>query len=923
MFAPLIIAFVAALVLTPQARRAAIHYRVLDWPDATDKRHAQPTPLLGGLAVAGAFAIGILAAWLISRLAEQPALTLTRATFGVALSSAVILGSGVLHEIYRLRARQRLALQMIAVLIVCISGLTINEVNLFGTVIDLGLLAIPFTAAWLLITMNAMNLLDGADGIATAIGMVIAGTVGVMCMLGGQTVEAALAFALAGALAGFLVYNFPPSSIFLGEGGSTLIGLLVGILASQCHVKRSTTVALLPALSLLTIPLLDASAAIVRRVLTGRGIALSDRGHLHHALLRRGWGPRRLIAGMAGLTMISSAAALLGMVTQNSWWSMAGVALVVGVLLFGRVFWWNELVLIASRARMFLLSFVPRTAKRPDQERNRIVGLNDSSQCQEIWEELNAFANEHGLSRLRLDLNGTLMADGHDVLWERVTSERQRENWTARIPVTAFHREFGQLQVGGAVTGKQAAQLMGQLGLLLEQLQPRLEELLQTSTSTDSRGIHRPRVLFLNRSYWPDCEATGQLLTQLCENLADTFDISVLVGQPNANPKNESYVRYGVQTRNGVDIHRVPHTTFNKRSTMGKALNFVSFFFSACWQAVWVPHPQVVIAETDPFLLPLLGGILKQLRGCQLIVYLQDIYPDIAVAIGKAKPGIVTRTLWWMLRSTYNRADKVVVLGEDMRRRLILRGVDASRVVCIPNWIDTDDVYPIKEDNDFRREHGLQDKFVVMHSGNMGLTQELDQLLDVAQEVQDDERIVFLLVGDGASRKRLQERVTSSRLTNVRFLPYQPKEQLALTLSAADLHVVSMHPKISGLLVPSKMYGIMASGTPMLAIVPRTTDAHALVTREKIGFSVRPYDIVSQVTILRECAAGEHDLEAMGERARRLVESDFDFGTSRGAFESVLQKATRARHYAVDAPAPAFASPSQAFPVPGSRASSP
>ncbi len=903
MFVPLIIAFVAALLLTPQARRAAIHYRVLDWPDATDKRHAQPTPLLGGLAVAGAFAIGIFAAWLASRLASQPALALTRTTFGVALAATITLGCGVLHEIYRLRARQRVALQMIAVLIVCISGLTIREVNLLGTVVDLGLLSIPFTAVWLLVTMNAMNLLDGADGVATAIGMVISATVGVMCAISGQTVEAALAFALAGSLAGFLVYNFPPSSIFLGEGGSTLIGLLVGILASQCHVKRSTTVALLPALSLLTIPLLDASAAIVRRVLTGRGIALSDRGHLHHALLRRGWGPRRLIAGMAGLTMISSAAALLGMVTQNSWWSMAGVALVVGVLVFGRVFWWNELVLIASRARMFLLSFVPRTAKRPDQERNRIVGLNDSSQCQEIWEELNAFANEHGLSRLRLDLNGTLMADGHDVLWERVTSERQRENWTARIPVTAFHREYGQLQVGGAVTGKQAAQLMGQLGLLLEQLQPRLEELLQTSTSTDSRGIHRPRVLFLNRSYWPDCEATGQLLTQLCENLADTFDISVLVGQPNANPKNESYVRYGVQTRNGVDIHRVPHTTFNKRSTVGKALNFISFFFSACWQAVWVPHPQVVIAETDPFLLPLLGGILKQLRGCQLIVYLQDIYPDIAVAIGKAKPGFVTRTLWWMLRSTYNRADKVVVLGEDMRRRLILRGVDASRVVCIPNWIDTDDVYPIKEDNDFRREHGLQDKFVVMHSGNMGLTQELDQLLDVAERVQDDERIVFLLVGDGASRKRLQERVTASGLSNVRFLPYQPKEQLALTLSAADLHVVSMHPKISGLLVPSKMYGIMASGTPMLAIVPRTTDAHALVTREQIGFSVRPYDVAQQVTIIRQCAAGEHDLEAMGQRARQLVESDFDFGTSRGAFEDVLRKTTRPRPITSAAPA--------------------
>jgi UDP-GlcNAc:undecaprenyl-phosphate GlcNAc-1-phosphate transferase len=886
--AAIAVGLVAAIGLTPLARRIAVSYAVLDWPDSERKLHARPTPLLGGLAVALAALIGLAAAAMVLALTDLPTRWQWR-FLPIGGASALIVLFGLLHDVRPMRGRQRLAVQLAAVGLLCASGFTIHNVNLFGPDIELGLLAVPFTAIWLMVTMNALNLLDGADGVATTIGIVIAATVGTITAIQGQLFESVLAFSLVGALCGFMFFNFPPSTIFLGEAGSTFIGLMVGILASQSHLKRSTAVALVPALALLIIPLLDSSAAIVRRMLTGRGIALSDRGHLHHALMRRGWGPRRLVVGIAGLTLISSAAALVGTLRQNVWYSAAGAGAVVGILLISRAFWVNELVLIVSRTRSFLLSFLPIAPAKTASVRQSFVGLADSSRCQEIWDQLNDFADRHGLSRLRLDLNGTLMMDGHDVLWERVATERTIENWVARIPVTAFNREYGQLQVGGSVQGNTSAHLLGQLSELIEALQPRLEQLLLESTSRDSRGVTRPRVLFLNRSYWPDCEATGQLLTKLCENLADSFDVSVLVGQPNANPKNDQFVRSGMQRRNKVEIHRVRHFRFPKRSTAGRALNLVSFFVSACWQAIWVPHPQVVVAETDPFLLPLLGGVLKQLRGCKLIVYLQDIYPDIAVAVGSTRPGFVTRLLWRMLRRTYNRADQVVVLGNDMRRRLVLRGVDPKRIVCVPNWIDTQDVYPIKDDNDFRRQHHLQDKFVVMHSGNMGLTQELDQLLDVAGRLRHNPRIVFLLLGDGVRRLELERKAQCEQLTNIRFLPYQAYEQLALTLSAADLHVVSMHRSIGGLLVPSKMYGIMASGTPTLAIVPRCSDVHRLVTSERIGFSVRPGDLDQVERLIEECANGCHDLEEMGLRARHLAESRFDFHHSQAAFERILR----------------------------------
>jgi glycosyltransferase involved in cell wall biosynthesis len=399
------------------------------------------------------------------------------------------------------------------------------------------------------------------------------------------------------------------------------------------------------------------------------------------------------------------------------------------------------------------------------------------------------------------------------------------------------------------------------------------------------------RVLFVNRSYWPDCEATGQLLTELCEDLASTFDVSVLVGQPNhVAEEDQVYASAGVQWRNDVEIYRVRHSRFPKRSIVGKACNMVSFMLAATWQSFFIPKHQVVVVETDPFLLALLGGMLKRWRGSDLVIYMQDVYPDVAEAIGKVNNPWVTSTTRWLLMRAYARADRIVVLGEDMRRRLIRNGVPAAKLVCVPNWIDTENVVPMKTHNDFRRQHGLEGKFVIMHSGNMGLTQQLHQVMEVADRLRDREQVVFLLVGHGASRPALEQEVRDRKLTNVRFLPYQSRENLALSLSAADLHIVSMHPNISGCLVPSKIYGIMASATPVLAVVPDDTDVHALVQQERIGMTVLPDDLDTLEATIVRCLDGQLDLAEMGLRAREVVESRFDRRHSAAAFGELLDE---------------------------------
>jgi glycosyltransferase involved in cell wall biosynthesis len=406
----------------------------------------------------------------------------------------------------------------------------------------------------------------------------------------------------------------------------------------------------------------------------------------------------------------------------------------------------------------------------------------------------------------------------------------------------------------------------------------------------ERRSAQLPSVLFINRSYWPDCEATGQLLTELCEDLGQSMPVSVLAGQPNHNLNHEHYVGKGVERRNDVSIYRSRHTRFKKTSFFGRALNMLTFLASAAWRSLTIPRHDVVVVETDPFLLAFLGSAVKRFRRSQLVIYLQDVYPDIALALGKVREGLLVRVLRKLLHRAYTKADRIVVLSDDMRDRLLRSGVDAQKIVCISNWIDTDTVYPVKEDNHFRTDNGVDDRFVVMYSGNIGLTQELDTLIDVATELKDREDIVFMLVGEGASKQRLAAIVAKRKLTNVRFLPYQPREHLAQSLSAADLHIVSMHPAIAGCLVPSKIYGIFATGTPVLAVVPRAADVFQLVRDAEVGASVEPGDAEAIKNQIVDFADGKHDCELIGLRARKLAEEEFSRKQSVAKFHQLFQE---------------------------------
>jgi glycosyltransferase involved in cell wall biosynthesis len=408
---------------------------------------------------------------------------------------------------------------------------------------------------------------------------------------------------------------------------------------------------------------------------------------------------------------------------------------------------------------------------------------------------------------------------------------------------------------------------------------------------TDVLKHSKPRIVFLNRCYWPDTEATGQLLSDLCENLVDEFDVHVVCGQPNS-PSTDEFLRRGIEERAGVTIHRLEHTRFRKRIPAGRLLNLISFSHAA---GHYLRRSRlaadIVVSETDPFLLPLVAVTYAESVGASLVCYLQDIYPDVAEAIGKVRSGWLTSQVRRRLRDVYQKADRVVVLGECMRRRLesFPWSISADRIRVIPNWADCRSIEPRPaETSTLRQREGLAKAFVVMHSGNMGLTQRLNVLVQATNSIYWPDTAVLLLIGDGAARESLQSQAAALESKRVRFLPYQPRQDLADSLSAADLHVVSMDERIAGCLCPSKLYGILAAGRPILAIASKDTDLARVVTERKLGWYCAPGEADEVAKLVARASAEKSDRAIAGGNARRLASQNFDFPVVVNQFKLML-----------------------------------
>ena len=316
---------------------------MLAYPDALRRFHPAPVPLWGGAAVCLALAAGLMAAVSLHRF-RQP--NLETLCWGLLPAAAMACLFGAIDDCFNLRSRAKLALQFLVSLFVVAAGFSVNFITIFGCRLELGYWGPPLTICWLMGCINALNLIDGLDGLASLVGISTSATMGVIALCTDNEHVAAAAFCLTAALAGFLAFNRPPASVFLGDAGSTLTGLVIGVLGIQGGLKSSAALSITAPVVLMAVPMFDVLMAVVRRRLTGRPLALGDREHIHHCLLDRGLGPWQVLGILGALCLATSVAAVSATIfcMDSLAWIIAAMLIVLLIRL--RIFGHREFALV-------------------------------------------------------------------------------------------------------------------------------------------------------------------------------------------------------------------------------------------------------------------------------------------------------------------------------------------------------------------------------------------------------------------------------------------------------------------------------------------------------------------------------------------------------------------------------------------------
>lgn len=391
------------------------------------------------------------------------------------------------------------------------------------------------------------------------------------------------------------------------------------------------------------------------------------------------------------------------------------------------------------------------------------------------------------------------------------------------------------------------------------------------------------RVYFVNRFYAPDHSATSQMLSDLATHLAK-IGTRVTVVTSRLRYDHPAAKLPPRESMEGVSVRRMPSSRFGRHGFLGRAMDYLSFQLSATLFVMRHARAgDVVVAMTDPPLVSVSVGWAARNRGASSVNWLHDLFPEVASELGvRILQGPLSRLLAWLRNRSLRAAASNVVLSDSMRKRILALEVDPKSLAVIPNWADGAELRAIgRSPNQLRREWSLDGKFVVGYSGNMGRAHDFETIMEAAHVLRDETDVAFLFVGGGSQARRIAGEARS--LPNVILKPYQPRSLLAQSLSAADVHLVSLRPQLEGLVVPSKFYGIAAVGRPTIFLGDCDGEIARLVKQNDCGFAIAAGDVnglVARITELRDLTALR---ERLGHNARRLFDERYD---SRIAFES-------------------------------------
>lgn len=403
------------------------------------------------------------------------------------------------------------------------------------------------------------------------------------------------------------------------------------------------------------------------------------------------------------------------------------------------------------------------------------------------------------------------------------------------------------------------------------------------------------RLAILNQFFYPDHSATSQLMTALAEDLVrHGVEVTALASRGSYNG-GRAFAK--VEEYAGVRIERIWATSFGKRHLIGRLTDYLTFYLGACWKLLTMPRQDVVMALTTPPLIGLVAALVGRWRGMRFVALQEDMYPDVAVALGALRADtFLTRGLEALMRLMLRSADRIIVLSDCMLER-VLGNVGAElrpRIDVIHNWADGREIYPLHgQKATFWRERGLPalaDKFVILFGGNLGLVNEFQTVLEAARLLRDQPDIVFVFIGEGARGPELKEFSQLHGLNNLVLLPYQPRAELPRSLSAGDALLLTLAPGLAGLSVPSKTYSNLAAGRPLLYVGDMRSSSAALIKQAQCGAALASGQSELLAETIRGWSRDAKLVKQMGERARQLFERHFDRPHAVKAYLTSLQR---------------------------------
>lgn len=401
----------------------------------------------------------------------------------------------------------------------------------------------------------------------------------------------------------------------------------------------------------------------------------------------------------------------------------------------------------------------------------------------------------------------------------------------------------------------------------------------------------KERLWIITELYYPELTSTGYYMTEIAEGLAEQCPVSVICGQPNYSARGVTAPPK--EFRNGVEIFRLPFARLNKNVFLFRVINMVTLAVAVLFSALKnLNKGERVLVVTTPPLLPFVAAFASLARGCPYTLLIHDVYPDLAAAVGKTRPGsIIFRFSDFANRWLYKHASKIIVVGRDMADKIKEKsaGLDPC-IEYIPNWAELETVEPRPRDgNELLAALGIETDLVLLYAGNLGYPNDIESILKAAEILAKSKAAVhFLFVGDGVKRRLVEAAVSGKNNGNITYIGPKPRSEQSIFLNACDAGLVALVRGMLGVSMPSRTYNLLAAGRPILAITEPGSEIERTVTEASAGWCVEPGNPQALANKILEILAEREKLPEMGRRAREAAVGRFGLAMAIARYREVL-----------------------------------